>query len=84
MWMVLFPRAEMYVIWMLDPFILFSVSDTGINGLLTKVHGKRVQKATPEMGELLKELRKRYTIGIVGGSDLSKQAEQLGDGCMLQ
>ena len=28
----------------------------------------------------LKELRTKITIGMVGGSDLSKQREQLGDG----
>eukprot|EP00659_Diplonema_papillatum_P018103 gene18103-27884_t len=34
--------------------------------------------ATPEMFKTLEDLRKDYTIGIVGGSDLSKQREQLG------
>jgi len=34
--------------------------------------------ATPEMMDLLKELKKKVVIGFVGGSDLSKQLEQLG------
>lgn len=34
--------------------------------------------ATPEMISLLHELKKKVTIGFVGGSDLSKQQEQLG------
>lgn len=38
-----------------------------------------MQKATPEMIEFLKELRKVTHIGMVGGSDLVKQKEQLGD-----
>ncbi|KAF8479761.1 eukaryotic phosphomannomutase [Russula ochroleuca] len=35
------------------------------------------QSATPEMLELLKELRKKLVIGFVGGSDLVKITEQL-------
>ena len=35
---------------------------------------------TSEMRELLQELRKKYTIGIVGGSNEAKIAEQLGQG----
>lgn len=31
------------------------------------------------MVEFMKELRKRITVGVVGGSDLPKQKEQLGD-----
>ncbi|KAJ6328601.1 hypothetical protein OIU76_005835 [Salix suchowensis] len=34
--------------------------------------------ATPSMLEFIKELRKVVTIGVVGGSDLSKISEQLG------
>lgn len=34
--------------------------------------------ATPEMLATLRELRKKCTIGIVGGSDLKKQEEQIG------
>ncbi|TID15829.1 hypothetical protein CANINC_004359 [Pichia inconspicua] len=33
---------------------------------------------SPEMKQLLKELRKKCVIGFVGGSDFSKQLEQLG------
>jgi phosphomannomutase len=36
-----------------------------------------MQSATPEMLELLKELRKKLVIGFVGGSDLVKITEQL-------
>eukprot|EP00177_Eucheuma_denticulatum_P008031 GFKZ01014623.1.p1 GENE.GFKZ01014623.1~~GFKZ01014623.1.p1 ORF type:complete len:250 (-),score=55.42 GFKZ01014623.1:203-952(-) len=36
-------------------------------------------KATNEMIEFLKELRSKVVIGMVGGSDLKKQKEQLGD-----
>jgi phosphomannomutase len=36
-------------------------------------------KVTKDMIDLLRELRKHVTIGIVGGSDLSKQIEQLGE-----
>mmetsp|Transcript_47611 Transcript_47611/g.126252 ORF Transcript_47611/g.126252 Transcript_47611/m.126252 type:complete len:259 (-) Transcript_47611:11-787(-) len=35
--------------------------------------------ATPEMKKFLSELRKRVTIGVVGGSDLAKAKEQLGE-----
>jgi phosphomannomutase len=34
--------------------------------------------AEPEVMETLKKLRRHYTIGIVGGSDFSKQLEQFG------
>lgn len=33
---------------------------------------------SPEMKQVLKELRKKCAIGFVGGSDFSKQLEQLG------
>lgn len=36
-------------------------------------------KATPEMLETLKDLRKKCVVGVVGGSDLPKQKDQLGD-----
>lgn len=36
------------------------------------------QAVTPEMRDLLVELRKKVAIGTVGGSDLAKQQEQLG------
>ena len=37
------------------------------------------KKAGPEMLALLTKLREIRTIGFVGGSDLAKQQEQLGD-----
>jgi phosphomannomutase len=37
-----------------------------------------LQEASPEMMETLKKLRTKITIGVVGGSDLEKQKEQLG------
>lgn len=37
------------------------------------------QRATDEMIQFLAELRKNIVIGMVGGSDLKKQQEQLGD-----
>lgn len=36
-------------------------------------------EVSPEMRELLKQLRKKVVIGFVGGSDLAKQKEQLGE-----
>lgn len=53
-----------------DTLVLFDV-----DGTLTVPR----QRATEEMFAALDELRKNYTIGIVGGSDLSKQKEQLSD-----
>ena len=41
------------------------------------------QKSTPEMKAFLAETRKRVKIGVVGGSDLNKIKEQLGeDSCV--
>lgn len=40
------------------------------------------QKATPEIMEFLRDLREKALIGFVGGSDLAKQKEQLGDECV--
>jgi len=37
---------------------------------------------TQDMLETLAELRKEYTVGLVGGSDLKKQYEQLGSGVL--
>lgn len=37
------------------------------------------QKATPEMSEFLQKLKNRIRVGVVGGSDLCKIKEQLGD-----
>ena len=35
---------------------------------------------TPDMMDFMKSLSKKITVGIVGGSDLPKQEEQLGEG----
>lgn len=40
---------------------------------------KRTQEVLPDMVEFMKTLRERITVGVVGGSDLPKQKEQLGD-----
>ena len=53
-----------------DVLVLFDV-----DGTLTVPR----KMATPEMLAALADLRKNYTIGLVGGSDLKKQVEQLGD-----
>lgn len=45
-----------------------------VDGTLTLAR----QNATPEMHQLLKELRKKVAIGFVGGSNLPKILEQLG------
>ena len=45
------------------------------DGTLTQARGK----VTPEVLSMLKELRKRCYIGFVGGSDIAKQCEQLGN-----
>jgi phosphomannomutase len=37
---------------------------------------------TPEVAEILKALKKKVVIGFVGGSDISKQLEQLGPNCV--
>ena len=34
---------------------------------------------TPEISHFLERLRARVTVGVVGGSDLVKQKEQLGE-----
>eukprot|EP01112_Ceratiomyxa_fruticulosa_P004303 TRINITY_DN1479_c0_g1_i3.p1 TRINITY_DN1479_c0_g1~~TRINITY_DN1479_c0_g1_i3.p1 ORF type:complete len:248 (+),score=48.68 TRINITY_DN1479_c0_g1_i3:113-856(+) len=52
-----------------DTIVLFDV-----DGTLTKPRNA----ATPEMKEMLAELRKRVNVGVVGGSDLNKIREQLG------
>mmetsp|Transcript_26159 Transcript_26159/g.43644 ORF Transcript_26159/g.43644 Transcript_26159/m.43644 type:complete len:250 (+) Transcript_26159:59-808(+) len=46
-----------------------------VDGTLTIPRGE----VTPEMMEFMKNLSKKITVGIVGGSDLPKQKEQLGD-----
>mmetsp|Transcript_782 Transcript_782/g.1465 ORF Transcript_782/g.1465 Transcript_782/m.1465 type:complete len:250 (+) Transcript_782:19-768(+) len=47
-----------------------------VDGTLTIPRGE----VTPEMMAFMKELSKKITVGIVGGSDLPKQEEQLGAG----
>ena len=47
-----------------------------VDGTLTIPRGE----ITPSMMEFMKELSTKITVGIVGGSDLPKQEEQLGDG----
>lgn len=39
-----------------------------------------LQKIDPEVAAFLQKLRSRVQIGVVGGSDYSKIAEQLGEG----
>ena len=36
---------------------------------------------TPEMKAFMQTVRQRAVVGIVGGSDVAKQAEQLGETC---
>jgi hypothetical protein len=38
------------------------------------------QKITPEMTKFLEKLKERVPVALVGGSDLVKIAEQMGDG----
>ena len=47
-----------------------------VDGTLTIPRGE----ITESMLDFLKELSKKVTVGIVGGSDLPKQEEQLGEG----
>jgi phosphomannomutase len=47
-----------------------------VDGTLTIPRGE----ITESMLEFMKDLSKKVTVGIVGGSDLPKQEEQLGDG----
>jgi phosphomannomutase len=46
-----------------------------VDGTLTAAR----KTATPEMLARLQKLRESITIGVVGGSDLVKQKEQLGE-----
>ncbi|KAM9454609.1 phosphomannomutase 2 [Clarias gariepinus] len=46
-----------------------------VDGTLTAAR----QKVTPHMQEFLSKLRQRVRVGVVGGSDLNKIKEQLGD-----
>lgn len=43
-----------------------------------------VQVATSDVQDFLQELRKKVTVGIVGGSDLVKQREQMGENIVSQ
>jgi phosphomannomutase len=47
-----------------------------VDGTLTIPRGE----VTPDMMSFMKSLSEKITVGIVGGSDLPKQEEQLGDG----
>lgn len=47
-----------------------------VDGTLTIPRGE----VKEDMMDVLKALRKKITVGIVGGSDLPKQEEQLGEG----
>lgn len=47
-----------------------------VDGTLTIPRGE----VTPEMMQFMKDLSTKITVGIVGGSDLPKQEEQLGEG----
>ncbi|RKO91705.1 eukaryotic phosphomannomutase [Blyttiomyces helicus] len=49
-----------------------------VDGTLTPAR----KEITPEVKQLLADLRKKAVIGFVGGSDLSKQKEQLGEDCV--
>jgi phosphomannomutase len=53
-----------------DTIVLFDV-----DGTLTPAR----QEISPEVKQVLRDLRKRVVVGFVGGSDLSKQKEQLGN-----
>lgn len=46
-----------------------------VDGTLTAAR----QRVTPDMTEFLEKLRARFRVGVVGGSDLNKIREQLGD-----
>ena len=51
-----------------------------VDGTLTKPRNV----VTGEMRAFMSELRKKVPIGIVGGSDLVKIKEQLGDNCISE
>mmetsp|Transcript_16857 Transcript_16857/g.19124 ORF Transcript_16857/g.19124 Transcript_16857/m.19124 type:complete len:251 (+) Transcript_16857:263-1015(+) len=46
-----------------------------VDGTLTVAR----KKITPEMAKFMQELRERIVVGVVGGSDLVKQREQVGE-----
>lgn len=43
---------------------------------------KSMNKATPEMLALIRLLRGKVLVGVVGGSNIGKQKEQLGSACL--
>ncbi|KAJ3049841.1 Phosphomannomutase [Rhizophlyctis rosea] len=49
-----------------------------VDGTLTPAR----KDISPEMKQILQDLRKKVVVGFVGGSDLSKQKEQLGEDCV--
>lgn len=51
-----------------------------VDGTLTIPRGE----VKADMMDTLKSLRRKITVGIVGGSDLSKQEEQLGKGIVKE
>ncbi|KAG9262132.1 phosphomannomutase 2 [Astyanax mexicanus] len=51
-----------------------------VDGTLTAAR----QKVTPQMQQFLTKLRQRVRVGVVGGSDLSKIKEQLGEDVIQQ
>lgn len=46
-----------------------------VDGTLTAAR----KEITPEMDDFMKELKKHVVVGVVGGSDLAKQQEQIGE-----
>ena len=50
----------------------------GLKIKLNSVFASFVKVITPEMKEFMAELRKKVTVGLVGGSDLVKIQEQMG------
>ena len=49
-----------------------------VDGTLTEPR----KQAAPETLQFLEKLREKVLIGLVGGSDLSKQKEQIGEDCL--
>ena len=55
--------------------LLSSLQSADVDGTLTAPR----KVVTPEMLQFLADLRKKVTVGVVGGSDLAKAKEQLGE-----
>ncbi|KAB1270639.1 Phosphomannomutase 1 [Camelus dromedarius] len=55
-------------------------SDVAKVNTLIRPDGEKAYKIDPEVAAFLQKLRSRVQIGVVGGSDYSKIAEQLGEG----